>query len=82
MTPHLDFSKPDYNQDRKEENSIRSIRNKLAHEGVYIDKTEMAIRSPQYKNLLENCLKAMGLQVEDVYAQMNQLIEAQIRKMK
>jgi hypothetical protein len=81
LTPFLDFSKPDYNQDRKEENSIRSIRNKLAHEGVYINRAELSIRSPHYGDLLKQCLKAWGLPVEeDVYEQINRIIEQQIRK--
>ncbi len=80
LTPYLDFSKPDYNKDRKEDNSIRSIRNKLAHEGVYINREELSIRSPQYGCLLKKCLEACGLPMEDVYEQMNRIIEEQIRK--
>lgn len=80
LSPYLDFSKKDYNKNKEEENSIRSIRNKLAHDGVYIDKKELSRRSPNYECLLKKCIEALGLPVEDVYEQMNRMIEKEIRK--
>jgi hypothetical protein len=80
LMPYLDFSKRDYNMDKQEENSIRSVRNKLAHEGVYISKEEMNKRLPYYQCLLESCLDCWGLKLNDIYEEMNILIEEQIRE--
>jgi hypothetical protein len=77
LLPHLDFSYSSYKEG--EQNSLREVRNKLAHEGKYLDETILRKELPYYGNLLEQCLDAWGLAKEDIYEQLNEMIENSIR---
>jgi hypothetical protein len=77
LCQYIDFTYPDYQEGK--ENSVRVVRNKLAHEGKYLDKTTLDKEMPYYENLLHQCLDAWGLLREDIYEQLNKMIEASIR---
>lgn len=77
LIPYLDLTYSPYKTDKQ--NSVREVRNKLAHEGKYVDKTILVKELPYYENLLNNCLTLWGLPQEDIYEQLNKMIEEQIR---
>ena len=77
LLPYLDFTF--FPILKAKQNSVREVRNKLAHEGKYIDKTILNTELPYYEQLLKDCLIAWGLPLEDIYAQLNKMIEEQIR---
>ena len=77
LLPYLDFTHSPHGENK--ENSVRDVRNKLAHDGKYVDATVLKKELPYYGQLLTACLKTWGLPVEDIYGQLNEIIEKQIR---
>jgi hypothetical protein len=77
LLQYLDFTYSPYQEGKQ--NSVREVRNKLAHEGKYIDKAILEEELPYYEQLLNDCLDAWGLAREDVYEQLNEIIEKKIR---
>ena len=77
LLPFLDFTYSPYKQEKQ--NSVREMRNKIAHEGIYIEQTTLNTELPYYGTLLSKCLETCGLPQDDVYEQLNTLIEDQIR---
>ncbi|MDR1403387.1 MAG: hypothetical protein LBJ60_06770 [Tannerellaceae bacterium] len=77
LLPYLDFTYSPYKEGKQ--NAVRDVRNKVAHEGKYIDKNVLAKELPYYGQLLKECLYEWGLPQEDIYEQLNAIIEKQIR---
>ncbi|MDR0981884.1 MAG: hypothetical protein LBM07_01395 [Culturomica sp.] len=77
LLPYLDFTYSPYKE--KKQNAVREVRNKVAHEGKYVDKRTLAEELPYYQCLVEQCLDAWGLPREDMYEPLNKMIEEQIR---
>jgi len=78
LSPHLDFSRGDYDANRPL-NSVREMRNQIVHNGIYIDEKKLNGQLRDYETLLSSCLIIWGLFEEDIYEQLNKLIEGQIR---
>jgi hypothetical protein len=89
LCPYLDFTHSPYesyescekSKKSKKVNSLRDVRNKLAHEGKYLDKKILEAELPYYEDLLNKCLGAWGLATEDIYEELNKMIEKLIRSL-
>jgi hypothetical protein len=77
LLQYLDFTYLPYEEGKQR--SVREVRNKVAHEGKYIDETILEKELPYYEKLLNDCMDAWGLVREDIYEQLNKMIEDSIR---